>query len=197
MKEVRVYLLPRFFVPVIALALSSCGSNSPQPSAVSTDGASAAYSAIADDPDPIPPKPEHNYTQREGDVYYYGGAISRDAADAGQVSPQVYAFRYLGGNYVKGNDAVLALDSRGMSSGIAWCARPCEIIHMSNGQMLAYDARTIIGAVFQDIMDGKLEQPQVNIEPAYRATTPRTTGQSSIYQDGAATANADGKPAEL
>lgn len=123
--------------------------------------------------------PDHNYLSYSGRTYYYAAAISPEEAEQGRTTNEIFGFEYAGRHIKPGNDTVFAINSAGMPTQTLWCDNPCSIVHSSTGQMLAYDASSIIGMVFQDIMDGKLKS--VDLKPI---SPPHAVGSASIYTNG-------------
>lgn len=102
-----------------------------------------------------PPQPTHNYEEVQGETYYYVAALSDADREAGKAAPQVLGFRYLGQNPRGEHIIVRVLDS-GYPASHAYCSNPCRIIRYENGSRVAFTTNSIIGAAFDDAINGRL-----------------------------------------
>ena len=96
-------------------------------------------------PLPPPPKPMHRYDVEEGGVYYY---LSEENKTLG--------YRYQG----KNDKGEIVIERTEDNSGPAYtiaCAIPCKLMKYDGGGRSVYRAETVIGAVFQDAMNGHLK----------------------------------------
>ena len=130
----------RFFAIALFLTLNACGS----------EQKSDSPEAEASTP---PPAPKPNFTEREGDKFYYSSALSEDDKNAGKAAGEVVVFRYLGNK-----DGVYALASNGLTFR---CKNPCTIIKGSGPygaeQNMQYSSDSIIGSAFHDAFNGFME----------------------------------------
>ena len=104
---------------------------------------------------PLPPS--HHYNFREGDVYGYVAAVSEDAQKRGQVAGDVVMFRYAG--FSGGQFHLEQLNAQKEVIGSATCAKPCVAIKSDiegHVERIAYNPDSIIGAAFDDAMNGQL-----------------------------------------
>ena len=113
------------------------------------------------------PVPSHRYDAVEGSIYYYAAGVSDEERKQGKRAPDLLGFRYLGRNE-NGSDMVERID-KGVVISQSECARPCRVIHRSDGSTTGFDEGSIIGGVFADIAAGKLKKKSspkpVNNEP--------------------------------
>ena len=110
------------------------------------------------------PVPDHNYSANEDGIYLYAQTLSPAQREAGVAAAGFVAFKYLG---VK--DGLHYLQDEN-SMVMATCANPCTIIRQTlNGQVvnrIQYNSQTIIGAAFDDAINGKLNLYTQFKEPA-------------------------------
>jgi len=92
--------------------------------------------------------------ERDG-VYWYVSDVSENQRKAGRSAGDAMGFRYLG----KNEDGEMRLAAADPPYVTAVCADPCRIIHFSDGTNLAFEPTSVIGAAFQDAMNGFLEAP--------------------------------------
>ena len=119
-------------------------------------------------------------------MYYYTGET-----EPGEGAAKVHGFKYVGELYQKGQFMVWAVNGMGMPLYDASCANPCSIIHLSTGEMLAYDPDSVIGAVFQDVMNGQLERLPVKISHPESRFYYGKVKPTSIYSPGSAAPDVD------
>jgi hypothetical protein len=102
---------------------------------------------------PPPASTSRNWQYRVGQEYAYQGEPSEDQKKAGQSTPAVQMYRYLGEH-----DGVFKLQVGGET---ATCANPCQVITVRSGlfhvERLAFDPDSLIGAAFTDAFNGRLE----------------------------------------
>jgi hypothetical protein len=115
--------------------------------------ASSAPSGVVANASPHPASAPHNWRYRVGQAYAYQGELSDDERKAGQSTPPVQIYRYLGEH-----DGVFTLQVDGET---ATCANPCQVIMVHAGgfhvERLAFDPDSLIGAAFTDAFNGQLE----------------------------------------
>lgn len=156
----------RYALAAIMCAIcSACGSGEssyeeatsesfPSDVSVRNEGLGAGDFDASPEPAPLP-QPLHNYDQREGPIYSYIAAISEDDQKAGKAAGDVISFAYLG---KRGAKHVLArVNPDGSVLGEVYCNEPCKIISYPNGNQLAFNEGSIIGAAFADAIAGRLE----------------------------------------
>jgi hypothetical protein len=111
-------------------------------------------------PSPVAPA-THNWLYRNGQEYAYQGELSDDQKRAGESTPAVQMYRYLGEH-----DGVFKLQFDGET---ATCANPCQVITIAAGlfhvERVDFDPDSILGAAFTDAFDGQLQV----YDPAKRA----------------------------
>jgi hypothetical protein len=111
-------------------------------------------------------EPQHNWISHENGEYGYAVGISDDARKSGQAAEQVTMYRYLG--FTNG---IYTVTAPGM---LATCGSPCNVITVTNGyatEHIAYNPGSVIGAAFEDAINGQLEpwqapQPSPSSSPA-------------------------------
>lgn len=95
----------------------------------------------------------HNWQYRVGQDYAYKAAPSGGQTNAGQATPTVQMYRYLGEH-----DGVFTLQVDGDTMT---CANPCQTITVHAGgfhvERLDFDPDTIVAAAFADAFNGRLE----------------------------------------
>jgi len=134
---------------LLVLGIAGC---TPRETPHQRSASSAPSSPIAD-ATPPPASTTHNWQYRDGQEYAYQGELSEDQKKAGQSTPAVQMYRYLGEH-----DGVFKLQVDGDT---ATCANPCQVITLHAGgfhvERLAFDPDSIIGAAFTDAFNGRLE----------------------------------------
>lgn len=144
-------------------------------SALAVDAAAGASSDVPYVPSE-PPAPTPNYSDKEGNTYFYVAAVSEDERKRGQASGTVNQYQY-GGKDASGAHIVFA-------PGMTYtCGVPCKIIKASNGGRLAYNEGSIIGAVFQDAMRGFLKPLPKAPKPKPIVEEPTPVGPWEQYKD--------------
>lgn len=131
----------------------------------------------------------HNYDEAEETTYYYIAAVSEEERKQGKGAGSVSGFRYLGRNS-DGNHILAAVSDSGVVSRYARCPDKCVVIHFSDGDRMAYNNGSIIGAAFEDAIRGRLrrwiaprpEQPVYN-EPSQVAQSSQPYPPSSPTAD--------------
>jgi hypothetical protein len=133
----------------LALGLAGCA---PRSTPHQRSASSPSSRPIAETPPP-PASTTHNWQYRVDQEYAYQGELSEDQKKAGQTSPTVQMYRYLGEH-----DGVFELQFDGET---ATCANPCQTINIRAGvfhvERLAFDPNTLIGAAFTDAFNGQME----------------------------------------
>lgn len=146
-------------VPLISaiLSLAACGSSKPE-----GDRAPAAPIVTAQTSAPAPatrPAPTYSphFDEREGDTYFYATAVSEDEEKQGKRIGDVVSFRYSGQQ--DGRHTLISVDDVGRQLASYQCATPCKIIKRTLGgevERMPYDPRSVIGAAFEDALNGSL-----------------------------------------
>lgn len=190
------------FVLVAAAMTAGCGSGTSQPSPLpSYDAQADAVDAAGDagaDPgltaEPIPvsaPSPPHFYDEQDGLVYSYIAAVSEEDRKKGKAAGDVVSYAYVG---IRNGKHVLArVGNAGRILGYSSCAKPCRIITLDDGERLAYNSDSIIGAAFADALAGRLEIAEEERRPsppdAQRLPLPRTAQGYTAPTEPAASAS--------
>jgi hypothetical protein len=113
----------------------------------------------------VPPAaPAHRYDFKDSDkygaIYGYLGAISEEDQKRGVATPSVVRFRYTG--FWEGAHHLQLINDSGGTVETDECAVPCVVIKSTsyNGQVhrLGYSSQSIIGAAFEDAMNGQLRR---------------------------------------
>lgn len=111
----------------------------------------------------VPTKPAKNYTEEENGTYFYIAAVSDEDRKKGVAAGEVIGYRYLGLNDKQQHTLQLVSDSSDATMK-AYCSDPCAIIKFENGDRISFNPSSIIGAAFQDAINGHLlpfkEQPK-------------------------------------
>lgn len=105
-------------------------------------------------------EPDHNYDFREGDTYGYIAAVSEEDRKRGRAAGDVVLFIYRG--KTEDGHRLEQVDASGRSLGYAECAVPCVAIRTTRfGRVdrLAFNPSSVIGAAFEDALNGKLVEP--------------------------------------
>lgn len=143
----------RMLVTSFALsALSACGGD---------DSGSNQLVTITPTAPPAPPKivapavPPHNYALKEGLIYSYIATVSEEDKKDGKATGDVSIFKYLGKQ--DGMHVIASLNDKEQIVYRSRCAEPCVIIKTDFGSRTAYNPSSIIGAVFEDAIAGRLD----------------------------------------
>lgn len=127
----------------------------------------------------------HNYDEAEETTYYYIAAVSEEERKQGKGAGSVSGFRYLGRNS-DGNHILAAVSDSGAVSRYARWPDKCVVIHFSDGDHMAYNNGSIIGAAFEDAIKGRLRrwiaprpQEPVYYDPPEAAQAPLSDPPSS------------------
>jgi len=147
---------------MIAIASASmivgCGS----PSRSDDQGAANSAIAVVAPADVIPPDPQPayvpNFDDRDGDTYFYTSAASEEDRKKGKVLGSVSSFQYLGKQ--DGKHIIATVTESGQAMFTYECADPCRIIKRITGgdvERIPYDPHSVIGAAFEDAMNGGLQ----------------------------------------
>lgn len=155
---------------LLMLCVTSCddkSSNPEQPTPIAPATPSVA---------PSPSASPHNYDLREGSNYAYIAAISEDQRKAGKAAGDVLMFRYLG--KANGLHTVALLNDAGTVVDTSVCAEPCVIIKHQNGSRTAYNPNAVLGAVFEDAINGHLEVTSGN--PSHSIETVADVSASQV-----------------
>lgn len=111
----------------------------------------------------VPTKPAKNYTEEENGTYFYIAAISDEDRKKGVAAGEVLGYRYLGLND-KQQHTLQLVPATGDATLKAYCSEPCAIIKFENGDRISFNPSSVIGAAFQDAINGHLmpfkEQPK-------------------------------------
>lgn len=129
----------------------------PPPASMAINAPVSAMDAI-DDPKPIPKPviPTYNYDTEEKGIYYYVSEASEDQRAKGITTGNVVAFRYHGRDS-DGHHVLEHIYGNGAYSSMSTCSVPCKLIKDDDGRRTAYRTSSIIGAAFQDAMNGHLK----------------------------------------
>lgn len=142
-----------FMFAVIGL-LSGCGSS---------ENASSDETVAAPAAPIVPTKPARNYTEEENGTYFYIAAVSDEDRQKGVAAGEVIGYRYLGLNDKQQHTLQLVAETSNATMK-AYCSDPCAIIKFENGDRISFNPSSIIGAAFQDAINGHLipfkEQPK-------------------------------------
>jgi hypothetical protein len=99
------------------------------------------------------PNPTPNYSERDGDNFYYTSEISQDDRNAGKTAADVVVFRYQGNK-----DGIYKLNSNGFTFR---CKNPCTIIKgigpYDVEQNVEFNSSSVIGSAFVDAFNGFMD----------------------------------------
>lgn len=142
------------------LSLGGCGQGAPQ----HNDAATTEVSITSSEPtqsalSAAPPKPAYvpHFDDREGETYFYASAVSEEDKKKGKAVGSVVNFRYLGES--GGVHKIASVDDTGRALLQFECSTPCKIIKRTfHGQTerIPYDPQSVIGAAFEDALNGSL-----------------------------------------
>lgn len=113
-----------------------------------------------------PVVPTHNYEFAEGRTYGYFSAVSEEDREKGKAVGEVFLYRYNG--FMDGKHRLTAVNEAGQMLSWSECSDPCKAIrHYANGrvEMIPYSPRSIIGAAFEDAVEGRLKKWQPPTPP--------------------------------
>ena len=138
------------FATILACALAACSDAGSDALNVGNFEADNAATEVTP-----PPKPEHRYADRDGDVYFYIMALSEEDKKKGKAAGGVVGFRYIG----ETND-VYRLQDAIPYGAINACSNPCKVIkttrHDGGIERVEFNPDSIIGAAFTDAFNGYL-----------------------------------------
>lgn len=144
---------------LIAVAVSGCSNEAP----VNSTAADLQQTAEVLTPQP-------RYDDSENGIYFYASSVSEEDKKKGRAVGDVVGFRYLG-QESSGRYKIGMTDDAGAVIFRYSCASPCKIIkNMSSGERIPFDNESIIGAAFEDAINGLLEEQTkaaIMEEPAY------------------------------
>jgi hypothetical protein len=118
-----------------------------------------------------PVVPPHRYELEEDGTYFYIAAVSEKDREEGRVAGSVLGYRYLGLDG-DGEHILVLVDEQGKSLIRSTCAQPCVIIKDDDGERVAFNSDSIVGAAFTDAMNGHLK---VHLSAAANAPAPRAS----------------------
>jgi len=96
------------------------------------------------------------FDEEDHGTYYYIADISEENRKKGKAVGDVIGFRYLGKND-QGEHVLLQVTDDGSPIGKAYCTDPCKIIRTGSRRM-GFSADSIIGAAFEDAINGHLKE---------------------------------------
>ncbi len=136
---------------IIALAITGCsGTETTEPPPV--------YTSVKSTPTPsLPPAPNPNYAEHEGDRYFYVAEVSEEDRKNGKAVGNVSQYRFLGEK--DGRLTLEGVTESGVSIGRLECARECRIMKSTIGPIvtrLPYSNTSIAGAAMEDALNGLL-----------------------------------------
>jgi hypothetical protein len=144
---------------VPSLSLAACGSPASQnqkakdPVMVTSREPSGAIAATSAPASVYVP----HFDDQEGDTYFYASAVSEEDKKKGKAVGGVVNFRYLGES--GGVHKIASVDDRGRALLRYECPTPCRIIKRtfdSEIERIPYDPQSVIGAAFEDALNGSL-----------------------------------------
>lgn len=148
------------------LSLGGCRQGTPQnneatnsPVAItSSEPTRSGLSAALPTPAYIP-----HFDDQEGDTYFYASAVSEEDKKKGKAVGNVVNFRYLGES--GGVHKIASVDDTGRALLRYECSTPCKIIKRTfQGQTerIPYDPQSVIGAAFEDALNGSLRAARLS-----------------------------------
>lgn len=131
-------------------AISACGdSNTDTTTGTSVEGPTPASV-------PLSARQNPRYDSVEGDVYLYIGDISEQDRADGKALGSVVSYRYFGVNS-DGLHELGTLADDGTLLHKSQCADRCVIIKGRRGERLPFNPNSVIGAAFEDAINGHLK----------------------------------------
>ena len=132
----------------------------------------------------------HNYNMKEGLIYSYIGAVSEEDAKKGKAVGDVSTFAFRG--VIDGLYRISSVDDEGRTVLYYECPKPCVIMKRHLGgevTRLPYSPDSVIGAAFEDALNGRLEVAKEPPKPKPSALTGHDgpgadAGSSEFEQDG-------------
>ncbi|HSF12284.1 MAG TPA: hypothetical protein VLA50_04860 [Erythrobacter sp.] len=134
-----------------SLILSACGSAEQEFPTGDPRGTAVPIAPFT----PLPIKPPPNFTESENGVYYYIAAVSEEDSKKGKVAGEVHGFKFLGKDK-DGKVNIASISDNGDIIYKATCSDPCSIIKYDDGDRVAFNPSSIIGAAFEDALNGHL-----------------------------------------
>ena len=163
--------LHRSCIVAFAFAVTCCGPSKAPTAEATTAEAFSIPSAVP---------PPHRYDQEDHGTYYYIGSVSEEDQKKGKVAGDALGFRYLGKNE-RGEHIIEAVADNGTAIARSYCSEPCKVIREPSGRV-GFNPASIIGAAFEDAINGHLRQ------------FGSTNSQASIADPKAAKSGADSRP---
>lgn len=170
-------------------ALTACSeppsSNQPASASKPAEAAASGWEVAADAAsDALSAPPEHNWISYQNGEYAYTVSISENEKKAGQAAEKVIMYRYLG---FRNGAYTLFMPADG---AIATCQNPCTVITIGSGtgaEHFAYSPESVIGAAFQDAINGQLvpwRPPPRSAESPSPADSDSAPPQTAAPDDG-------------
>jgi hypothetical protein len=140
------------------LLLISCGDNAESAQQNESDWVTVNGPVAKAEPTRREPtKQEPNYSEREGDTYFYISAISEEDQKKGKAVGDVLGYQYLG--IKDGMHTLQLVGGDGTPLGTYECATECKIIKRrgrSGVERIPYEPGSVIGSAFADAIAGNL-----------------------------------------
>ena len=113
--------------------------------------------------------PDHNYTARVGDIYYYTAAQSQNDINAGMASSEAVGFKNVNCDS-RQKVCLVSVNGHGWPTSSVTCDLPCKIVHAGDGSTYVFNPATLMGSALSDAIDGKMvkttlypRQPKVDV----------------------------------
>lgn len=137
----------RYCGVLVALAIGGCSNEAPvNSSAVNLDSVAEVST------------PQPRYDDSENGIYFYASSVSDEDKKKGRAVGDVVGFRYLGQDSSGRHKIGMTSDSGEVISRYS-CSNPCKIIkNLSSGERIPFDNESIIGAAFEDAINGLLKE---------------------------------------
>jgi hypothetical protein len=136
---------------VSVLALSACNDGGDQKES-GTLAQPVTYQPLEPSTTVVP----HRYDAVEGEIYFYISDPSEKERSEGKATGSVSGFKYLGTNNDK-QHILASVNDNGQILFKSYCLEPCVIIKRDQGERLPFSASSVIGAAFEDAINGHLK----------------------------------------
>lgn len=154
---VRGWIVKSLVLPFVAggmFFLSACNSSGPAPKTEPSDAAASNSTELSSADEPLP---DHSYTEKIGDIYFYTAALSENARKDGVGAKSMYGFKYLG-RASNGDVLIVGVNNIGFPTSAIRCSVPCKVIRIGRDEAMSFDPDTVVGTVIADALNGKLEK---------------------------------------
>ena len=142
------------FALAALIVLAGCNKMQPTPASTATPNPFDQFDNSTNAVD----APTPNYSEREGDRYFYVSAVSDDDKKKGIAVGEVLQYRYLG--VIDGSITIQQVLDNGTPLTRFECKSPCRVMKVTSGtsvNRMAYNPESVVGSAMQDALNGFLE----------------------------------------